>query len=91
MAHVTDETGLLTERELKLTAALYASLGAHRFMRKSGQLPQAIGDDCHWLPVQRIVATRGVDFILTKDEQYIYDAFVRAGRVPGAAVRVEAA
>ena len=88
---VTDDAGVLSERELKLTAALYASLGAHRFIRKSGRLPKAIGDDCNWLPVQKIIAARGVDFALTPDEQVIYDAFVREGRVPSSAVRVLAA
>jgi hypothetical protein len=84
---VYDESGLLSERELKLTAALYARLGAHRHMRR-GRLPQLVDDGCHWVPVQEIVRERGVDLSLTRDEQVIYDAFCRAGRVNGGSVRV---
>ncbi len=87
-AMVYDDTGVLSERELKLTAALYARLGAHRHMRRRGRLPGLPDDGCHWVPVQEIVRARGVDLSLTPDEQAVYDAFCRAGRVPGGAVRV---
>jgi hypothetical protein len=85
---VTDDAGVLSERELKLTAALYARLGAHRHVRRRGRLPKLTDDGCHWVPVQEIVRARGVDLSLTPDEQLVYDAFCRAGRVPGGAVRV---
>jgi len=84
---VYDEAGVLSERELKLTAALYARLGAHRRMRR-GRLPRLVDDGCNWLPVQDIVRARGVDLLLTPDEQLVYDAFCRTGRVEGGAVRV---
>ena len=84
---VYDDAGVLSERELRLTAALYARLGAHRRMR-SGRLTPLKDDGCQWVPVQEIVRARGVDLALTPDEQMVYDAFVRAGRVPGGAVRV---
>ena len=84
---VYDDAGVLSERDLRLTAALYARLGAHRGMRR-GRLPQVDDDGCHWVPVQEIVRTRGVDLSLTPDEQLVYDAFCRSGRVPGGAVRV---
>jgi hypothetical protein len=85
---VCDDNGVLTERELKLTAALYARLGAHRHVRRRAELPELADDGCHWLPVQEIVRSRGIDLLLTADEQLVYDAFCRAGRVPGGAVRV---
>ena len=84
---VVDETGALSERELKLTAALYAHFGAHKRMKR-GRLPKLDDDGCHWVPVQQIVRSRGVDLSLTPDEQVVYDAFLKAGRVQGAAVRV---
>ena len=84
---VYDESGVLSERELKLTAALYARLGAHRKMRR-GRVPRLTDDGCHWVPVQEIVRERGVDLSLTADEQLVYDAFCRAGRVNGGSVRV---
>ncbi len=84
---VVDETGALSERELKLTAALYVHFGAHTRMKR-GRLPKLDDDGCHWVPVQQIVRTRGVDLSLTREEQVVYDAFIRAGRVQGAAVRV---
>ena len=88
MNTVCDEAGVLSERDLKLTAALCATLGVHQQVRRSGRLPEVVGDDCNWLPVLQIIATRGVDLALTPDEQLIYDAFWRAGRVPTGAVRV---
>jgi len=84
---VYDESGVLSERELKLTAALYTRLGAHRRMRR-GRLPRLVDDGCHWVPVQEILRERGVDLSLTPDEQLVYDAMRRAGRVHGGAVRV---
>lgn len=86
-AIVRDDEGVLSERELRLTAALYARLGAHRRMRR-GRLPRLEDDGCRWVPVQEIVRARGVDLSLTPDEQLVYDALCRAGRVPGGAVRV---
>ena len=87
MITVYDDEGLLSERELRLTAALYTRLGAHRRLRR-GQVPQLKDDGCQWVPVREIVRERGVDIALTSDEQRVYDAFCRMGRVPGGAVRV---
>jgi hypothetical protein len=87
---VHDDDGVLSERELRLTAALYARLGAHRRMRR-GQVPRLEDDGCQWVPVGEIVSERGVDLALTPDEQQVYDAFCRMGRVPGGAVRLLAA
>jgi len=84
---VYDESGVLSERDLRLTAALYAHFGAAQQVRR-GKMPRIDDDGCHWVPVQEIVRTRGVDLQLTADEQLIYDAFCRSGRVPGGSVRV---
>ncbi len=84
---VTDETGVLSERDLKLTAALYAHFGAAKAVR-SGKMPRIEEDGLHWVPVQQIVRARGVDLTLTADEQVVYDAFCKTGRVPGGAVRI---
>jgi hypothetical protein len=87
---VHDDEGVLSDRELRLTAALYARLGAHRRLRRGG-VPRIEDDGCQWVPVGEIVRERGVDLSLTSDEQRVYDAFCRAGRVPGGAVRLLAA
>lgn len=87
MMNVYDDAGVLSERELRLTAALYTRLGAHQRMRR-GRVPQLEDDGCQWVPVREIVRERGVDLSLTPDEQRVYDAFCKMGRVPGGAVRV---
>lgn len=84
---VCDDAGLLSEQDLKLTAALWADQGADDHLRRSGRLPDAIGDDSWWA-VPQIIATRGTDLALTPDEQLVYDAFCREGRVPNSAVRL---
>lgn len=79
------ESKTITHRELKLTAALYThipDLLAH--VKATGRLPEEI-NPCPWLcmPLRQIIETRGTDITLNPDEQLIYDAIVREGRLPG--------
>jgi hypothetical protein len=78
----------LRERELKLTAAVYAAHGAAEHVRKTGRLPDRIGGPWSVIPMRLIIEERGVDLTLTPDEQLVYDAIVREGRLPGGAVRL---
>lgn len=78
----------LTEQELRLTAAVYAKLSVHKYLREHGRLPDTIGG-AHSLIVMKVVLNeRGRDLTLTADEQAIYDAIVREQRLPGGAVRL---
>src|SRR5262245_26103163 len=80
----------LSEQELRLTAAVYASHGAAKHVRETGKLPESIGGLWSVIPMRRIIAERGADFALTEDEQLIYEAILREGRLPGGAVRLVA-
>ncbi len=78
----------LTERELKLTAAIYAKHGAARHLRETGKLPDVIGGPWSVIPMRHVIEERGTDIELTEDERLIYDALLREGRLPGGAVRL---
>ena len=83
-----DEEPPLGERELKLTAALYTCLGAAKYVRETGRLPEAIGGARSHIPMSLILRGRGRDITLTPDEQLVHEAILREGRLPGGAVRL---
>jgi hypothetical protein len=78
----------LTKRELRLTAALYARSGAAAHLRETGRLPERIGGPWSVIPMRLLIGERGPDPTLTPDEQLVYDAILREGRLPGGAVRL---
>ena len=78
----------LTEQELKLTAVVYARLGAVPPLRQTGRLPDRIGGLWNVIPMRVVLRERGSDPTLTPDEQLVYDAILREGRLPGGAVRL---
>jgi hypothetical protein len=80
--------GNLTEQELKLTAAVYARMGAVAHLRKTGRLPDKIGGLWNVIPMRIIIQERGADLTLTADEQLVYEAILREGQLPGGAVRL---
>jgi hypothetical protein len=80
------DTRIPTERELKLTAAVYARLGAAKHVRETGMLPDRIGGAWNYMPINRIIRERGTDLTLTPDEQLIFDAIIRERRLPGGSV-----
>lgn len=82
------EVSRLTDRELKLTAALYARMGAVEHLRQTGRLPDSIGGLWNVIPMRLLLEERGTDPTLTPDEQLVYDAILREGRLPGGAVRL---
>jgi hypothetical protein len=75
-----------TKRELKLTAAVYARLGAAKHVRETGRLPDEIGGSWNYMPMNKIIQERGTDIALNPDEQLIYDAIIRERRLPGGSV-----
>ena len=84
----SSEVSRLTDRELRLTAAVYALHGAARHLRETGSLPARIGGLCSVIPMRLVIEARGVDLELTEDERLVYEAIIREGRLVGGAVRV---
>ena len=78
----------LTERELKVTAAVYTLKGAAKHLRQTGRLPDNMGGLWNVIPMRLVLQRRGPDLTLTEDEQLVYDAILREGRLPGGAVRL---
>lgn len=73
--------------ELKLTAALYASrrwIVEH--VRATGRLPSELNLGGAHIGARLLVEVRGTDISLTPDEELVYEAIVRDGRLPGGAV-----
>lgn len=78
----------LGEKELKLTAAVYAKHGAAEHLRATGKLPARIGGMWSAIPMRIVIKERGTDLTLTPDEQLIYDALILEGSLPGGSVRL---
>jgi hypothetical protein len=78
----------VTDRELRLTAALYARHGAAAHLRETGRLPDVIGGPWSIIPMRHILEERGPSLELTEDERLIYEAIIRERRLPGGAVRL---
>jgi hypothetical protein len=71
-------------KELKLTAALYASRpGVIDHVRAVGTLPPAIPMGGGDIGLRLLIKYRGADIDLTPDEELVYDAIVREERWPG--------
>jgi len=77
-----------SERELKVTAVLYARLGAVAHLRETGRLADRIGGMQNYIPMNLVLRERGTDPTLTEEEQLVYEAIVREHRLPGGAVRL---
>jgi hypothetical protein len=79
-----------TERELRLTACLYAEHNVAEYLRQHGRLPDRVGGPWSTIPLRLVVQERGFNPILTADEQLILDAIIREDRLPGLVVCVAA-
>lgn len=77
----------LSEKELKLTAAVYATnKRVVDNVRKTGKLPETIPNGGFHIAANVIIRKRGEDITLTEDEQLVFDAILREGRLPGGSV-----
>jgi len=78
-----------TERELRLTAAVYARRrGVLEHVRTTGRLPDKIDTGGSQIVMRLLIEERGADITLTPDEQLVYDAIIREGRLPGGSVHL---
>ena len=76
-----------SQRELRLTAALYASRPwILEHVRSSGRLPEEFTLGGAHIGARLLVEARGADITLTPDEQLVYEAILRDGRLPGGGV-----
>jgi hypothetical protein len=76
----------ISERALRLTAAVYTLLGAADYLKVHGRLPERIGGPWNYLPANYIIEQRGLEFELTEDELLVYEAIRRERRLPGGSV-----
>ncbi len=77
-----------SDLDLKLTAVVYTMHGAAKHLRETGKLPETIGGLWSVIPMRLAIERRGTDPTLTEDEQLVYDAILKEGRLPGGAVRL---
>jgi len=71
-------------RELKLTAAIYASRpGVVKHLQKTGKLPKRINTGGAQIQIRVIIERRGTNLRLTSDEKLVYEAILRERRLPG--------
>ena len=78
-----------SEKELKLTAALYTQIGgvlAH--VKATGRLPDQINQGGAHIGMRLLIEKRGTDISLTPDEQLVFDAILKEKRLPGGGVRL---
>lgn len=74
-------------RELKLTAALYASFpGVVEHVRQWGELPSSIQIGGAAIGLKILIRERGTDLKLSDNERCVYEAMLRGGRLPGGRV-----
>ncbi|WP_299430000.1 hypothetical protein [uncultured Meiothermus sp.] len=76
----------ISDPELRLTAIVYAKLGAVPYLKERGRLPDKIGGPWNLIPMRLAIEERGTNPELTDDEQLVYEAILREGRLPGGSV-----
>ncbi len=80
-----------TSRELKLSAAVYAtSPELVEYVKANGTLPKKIPLNGFPIAMKKIIEWRGIDLELTEKEKLVYDAILASGRLPGGAVNLVA-
>jgi hypothetical protein len=80
-----------TNRELKLTAALYIQKpGVLEYVKKHGTLPDEIDTGGMHIGMRLLIRDRGTDIDLRGDEKLVYDAILASGRLPGGVVNLVA-
>lgn len=83
------DTSSISEKELKLTAAIYArSPKTVAYVKEHGKLPKMKPMPWGSIILRVIIEERGADITLTPDEQLVYDAIIRENRFPGGSARL---
>lgn len=79
-----DKPVCVSDRELKIAAALYATRpGVLEHVRATGELPGGLGPmGGMGIGARLLIERRGKDFELTEDEDLVLQAIRRAGRLP---------
>ena len=78
-----------TNRELKLSAAVYAtSRKLVDYVVEHGTIPAEIPLNGFPIAMKKIIEWRGIDLELTEKEKLVYDAILASGRLPGGAVNL---
>ena len=78
-----------TNKELKLTAALYNhKRGLLEYVKEHGTLPNEIDMPGAYIGMRLLIERRGTEITLTEDEKLIYDAILASGRLPGGVVNL---
>jgi hypothetical protein len=86
---VTSDKDNYSQKELKLTAAIYASRpGVVEHVRKTGKLPKEINTGGGEIQTRVLIEQRGNDITLTSEEQLVFDAIINEKRLPGGSVRL---
>ena len=80
------DDNILSIKELKLTAAVYAARGVAEYVRRNGKLPESIPTGGSHIGANLILRRRGEDITLSEDEQVVFDAILREKRLPGGCV-----
>lgn len=76
-----------SERELKLTAALYTQMkGVFEHVKSTGELPRKIWQGGADIGMRLLIKRRGTDIKLTAEEKLVYKAIVKSGRLPAGRV-----
>jgi hypothetical protein len=76
-----------SERELKLTAALYAQMkDVLKHVRATGKLPQKMWHGGAEIGMRLLIERRGTDIKLTAEEKLVYNAILRCKRLPAGRV-----
>ena len=77
----------LSERELRLTAALYLMVGGEKLrkhVKETGRIPSDFIPQLHWhIPMNLLIKERGTDITLAPDEQLVYDAILKKKKIRG--------
>ena len=76
-----------SKKELKLTAALYAQIkGVLEYVKATGELPRKIWQGGADIGMRLLIKRRGTDIKLKAEEQLVYKAIVKSGRLPAGRV-----
>jgi hypothetical protein len=77
------ETRSMSERERKLTSAVYAQIPAVlEHVRREGRFPGTVAGGGREIGLRAVVQRRGLDLHLTEAEQEIFDALGAEGDAP---------